>query len=196
MVALGPAGPGRLVDVVTTAAKAGKGTPDILEIEAAEAMAQRFSILESVDIPAGAIGTSPLRPEGHPAHQASTDVASLPLESSDDASPAILIHVIPSPPQPVLRSVHPLVTIAPGHTPSCLDDKVLRHLQKVTVTERQACSEVSSVRQEAFFDDSDCGYSGAGDQLGLDVRHVLLRRHHNDSAARPSRRSRTDCHIS
>jgi len=93
MVALGPAGPGRLVDVVTTAAKAGKGTPDILEIEAAEAMAQRFSILESVDIPAGAIGTSPLRPEGHPAHQASTDVASLPLESSDDASPAILNYV-------------------------------------------------------------------------------------------------------
>src|SRR5262249_45660757 len=93
MVALGPAGPRRLVDVVTTAAKAGKGTPDILEIEAAEAMAQRFSILESVDIPAGAIGTSPLRPEGHPAHQASIDVASLPLESSDDASPAILNYV-------------------------------------------------------------------------------------------------------
>jgi GAF domain-containing protein len=46
-----------------------------------------------VDIPAGAIGTSPLRPEGHPAHQASTDVASLPLESSDDASPAILNYV-------------------------------------------------------------------------------------------------------
>lgn len=107
-----------------------------------------------------------------------------------------MFHVIPSPPQHVLRSVHPLVTIAPGHTPSCLDDKVLRHLQKVIVTERQPCSEVSSVRQETFFDDDDCGYSGAGDQLGLDVSHVLLRLHHNDSASRPSRRSRTDCHIS
>src|SRR5262249_25243704 len=33
-----------------------------LEIEAAEAMAQRFLTLESVDIPAGAFGTTPLRP--------------------------------------------------------------------------------------------------------------------------------------
>jgi hypothetical protein len=44
-------------------AKASKGTLDILEIEAAEAIAQRFPLLESVDIPAGAFGTAPLRPE-------------------------------------------------------------------------------------------------------------------------------------
>jgi TRAP transporter TAXI family solute receptor len=62
MFALGPAGPGPLADVVTAVAKAGKGTLDILEIEAAEAIAQRFPLLESVDIPAGAFGTSPLRP--------------------------------------------------------------------------------------------------------------------------------------
>jgi TRAP transporter TAXI family solute receptor len=63
MFALGPVGPGPLADVVTAVAKAGKGTLNILEIEAADAIAQRFPILESVDIPAGAFGTSPLRPE-------------------------------------------------------------------------------------------------------------------------------------
>src|SRR5262245_29657597 len=63
MFALGPAGPGPLADVVTAVAKAGKGTLNILEIEAADAIAQRFPLLESVDIPAGAFGTTPLRPE-------------------------------------------------------------------------------------------------------------------------------------
>ena len=63
MYALGPAGPGPLADVVNAVAKAGKGTLDILDIEAADAIAQRFPILESVDIPAGAFGTTPLRPE-------------------------------------------------------------------------------------------------------------------------------------
>jgi TRAP-type uncharacterized transport system substrate-binding protein len=63
MFALGPAGPGPLADVVTAVAKTGKGTLTIVEIEAAEAMAQRFPLLESVDIPAGAFGTTPLRPE-------------------------------------------------------------------------------------------------------------------------------------
>jgi TRAP transporter TAXI family solute receptor len=62
LFALGPAGPGPLADVVTAVAKAGKGALNILEIEAAEAIAQRFPLLESVDIPAGAFGTSPLRP--------------------------------------------------------------------------------------------------------------------------------------
>src|SRR5215831_17312617 len=63
MFALGPAGPGPLADVVTAVAKAGKGPLHIVEIEAAEAMAQRFPFLESADIPAGAFGTTPLRPE-------------------------------------------------------------------------------------------------------------------------------------
>jgi TRAP transporter TAXI family solute receptor len=63
MFAMGLAGPGPLADVVTAVAKASKGTLSILEIEAAEAIAQRFPLLESVDIPAGAFGTAPLRPE-------------------------------------------------------------------------------------------------------------------------------------
>ena len=63
MFALGPAGPGPLADVVAAVAKAGKGTLTIVEIEAADAIAQRFPLLESVDIPAGAFGTTPLRPD-------------------------------------------------------------------------------------------------------------------------------------
>ena len=63
MFAMGPAGPGPLADMVTAVAKASKGALNILEIEAADAIAQRFPILESVDIPAGAFGTRPLRPE-------------------------------------------------------------------------------------------------------------------------------------
>ena len=63
LFALGPIGPGPLADVMTAVAKAGKGTPTLVEIEAAEAIAQRFPLLESVEIPAGAFGTTPLRPE-------------------------------------------------------------------------------------------------------------------------------------
>ena len=48
---------------MTAVAKTGKGTLNIVEIEAAEAIAHRFPLLESVDIPAGAFGTTPLRPE-------------------------------------------------------------------------------------------------------------------------------------
>jgi TRAP transporter TAXI family solute receptor len=61
--AIAPAGPGVLADVVTAVAKASKGIPDILEIEAAEAIAQRFPVLEDVDIAPGAFRTTPLRPE-------------------------------------------------------------------------------------------------------------------------------------
>jgi TRAP transporter TAXI family solute receptor len=61
--AIGPAGPGGLADVVTAVAKVSKGAPDILEIEAAEAIAQRFPVLEEVEIAPGAFRTTPLRPE-------------------------------------------------------------------------------------------------------------------------------------
>src|SRR5262249_9665243 len=61
--AVGPAGPGVLADVVTAVAKASKGVPDILEIEAAETIAKRFPGLEEAEIPPGAFRTTPLRPE-------------------------------------------------------------------------------------------------------------------------------------
>jgi TRAP transporter TAXI family solute receptor len=57
--AVGPAGPGPLADVVTAVAKASKGTPDILEFEAAEAITKRFPVLEEAEIAPGTFGSTP-----------------------------------------------------------------------------------------------------------------------------------------
>lgn len=58
-LAVGPIGPGEAVDVVAAVAKATKGAPELLAIEEAEAIAQRFPSFESIDIPDGAF-------KGHP----------------------------------------------------------------------------------------------------------------------------------
>lgn len=60
--ALGPTGPGPLANAVTAVAKASKGALDILEIEAAEAIAKHFPVLEEAEIAPGAFGATPLRP--------------------------------------------------------------------------------------------------------------------------------------
>jgi hypothetical protein len=62
LFAVGPIGPGPLTDVVTAVAKASKGAPDILEIEAAAAIAKVFPALEEADIAPGAFGATPPRP--------------------------------------------------------------------------------------------------------------------------------------
>jgi hypothetical protein len=53
LFALGPTGLGPLTDVVTAVAKASKGAPEIIEIEAAEAIAKRFPALEEAEIAPG-----------------------------------------------------------------------------------------------------------------------------------------------
>jgi TRAP transporter TAXI family solute receptor len=60
---VGPIGPGPLADAVTAVAKASKGVPDLLEIEAAEAIVKRFPVLEEADIPPGAFGATPPKTE-------------------------------------------------------------------------------------------------------------------------------------
>jgi TRAP transporter TAXI family solute receptor len=60
--AVGPTGPGPLTDVVTAVAKASKGAPEIIEIEAAETIAKRSPVLEEADIAPGAFGATPPRP--------------------------------------------------------------------------------------------------------------------------------------
>ena len=60
---LGPLGPGPFADAVTAMAKAGKGTPEIVAIEAAEIIAQRFPGLEAAEIAPGAFGGTPPRPQ-------------------------------------------------------------------------------------------------------------------------------------
>jgi len=62
LFAVGPTGPGPLTDVMTSVAKASKGAPDLIEIEAAEAIAKRFPALEEADIAPGAFGATPPRP--------------------------------------------------------------------------------------------------------------------------------------
>jgi TRAP transporter TAXI family solute receptor len=59
---VGPIGPGPLTDVVATVAKASKGAPEIIEIEAAETIARRSPVLEEADITPGAFGATPPQP--------------------------------------------------------------------------------------------------------------------------------------
>lgn len=56
LVVVGPTGPGLLSDMVATVAKAGKGTPDILGIASAEAIAQHWPVLEAAEIAPGTFG--------------------------------------------------------------------------------------------------------------------------------------------
>jgi TRAP transporter TAXI family solute receptor len=62
LFAVGPTGPGPLADAVTAVAKASKGAPDVMEIEAAEAIAKSFPVLEEAEIAPGAFGATPPRP--------------------------------------------------------------------------------------------------------------------------------------
>lgn len=63
VLAVGPIGPGEAVDVVAAVAKATKGAPALIELEAAEAIAQRFPGFESIDVPTGAFKARPPIPD-------------------------------------------------------------------------------------------------------------------------------------
>jgi TRAP-type uncharacterized transport system substrate-binding protein len=62
IIAVGPPGPGPLAEALTAVAKASKGAPDLLDIEAAEAIAPRLPGLEAADVAPGAFGGTPPRP--------------------------------------------------------------------------------------------------------------------------------------
>ncbi len=61
-LAVGPIGPGQVVDVVAAVAKATRGTPSILDLDEADAIAARFPGFEEIDIPKGAFKGSPAVP--------------------------------------------------------------------------------------------------------------------------------------
>ena len=63
VLAVGPIGPGQVVDVVAAAAKATRGTPSILDLDEADAIAKRFPGFEEIDIPKGAFKGSPAVPD-------------------------------------------------------------------------------------------------------------------------------------
>ncbi len=62
VLAVGPIGPGELVDTVTAVARATRGTPSILDLDEADAIAARFPGLEEIDIPKGAFKANPAVP--------------------------------------------------------------------------------------------------------------------------------------
>jgi NMT1-like family len=63
VLAVGPMGPGEVVDVVGAIKLATKGAPGILAIDEADAINKRFPGLESIDVPAGAFRGRPPTPD-------------------------------------------------------------------------------------------------------------------------------------
>jgi TRAP-type uncharacterized transport system substrate-binding protein len=63
VLAVGPMGPGEVVDVVGAIKLATKGAPGILAIDEADAVNKRFPGLESIDVPAGAFRGRPPVPD-------------------------------------------------------------------------------------------------------------------------------------
>jgi TRAP-type uncharacterized transport system substrate-binding protein len=63
VLAVGPMGPGEVVDVVGAIKLAIKGSPSILGIDEADAINKRFPGLESIDVPAGAFRGRPAVPD-------------------------------------------------------------------------------------------------------------------------------------
>jgi TRAP-type uncharacterized transport system substrate-binding protein len=63
VLAVGPMGPGEVVDVVGAVKLATKGAPGILAIDEADAVNKRFPGLESIDVPAGAFRGRPPTPD-------------------------------------------------------------------------------------------------------------------------------------
>ncbi len=63
VLAIGPMGPGEVVDVVSAVKAATKGAPKILGIDEADAINKRFPAFESIDVPAGAFRGRPAIPD-------------------------------------------------------------------------------------------------------------------------------------
>lgn len=61
-LAVGPIGPGEVVDVVAAIAKETKGAPEILAIDQSDAIVKRFPGFETIDIPEGAFKAHPATP--------------------------------------------------------------------------------------------------------------------------------------
>ena len=63
VLAIGPVGPGEVVDVVTAVKTATKSLPKVLAIEEAEAISKRFPAFEPIEVPAGAFKGRPAIPD-------------------------------------------------------------------------------------------------------------------------------------
>lgn len=63
VLAIGPVGPGQVVDVVTAVKTATKSLPKVLAIEEGEAIGKRFPAFEPIEAPAGAFKGRPAIPD-------------------------------------------------------------------------------------------------------------------------------------
>ncbi len=63
ILAIGPIGPGEVVDVVSAVMAARKGAPKIIGVDEADAVNKRFPAFESIDVPAGAFRGRPPIPD-------------------------------------------------------------------------------------------------------------------------------------
>lgn len=63
VLAIGPIGPGQVVDVVGAMKASHKGAPEMLAIDEAEAISKRFPGFESIDVPTGAFRGAPPTPD-------------------------------------------------------------------------------------------------------------------------------------
>lgn len=63
VLAIGPMGPGEVVDVVSAVRAATKASPKILGVDEADAIHSRFPAFESIDVPAGAFKGRPPIPD-------------------------------------------------------------------------------------------------------------------------------------
>jgi len=63
VLAIGPMGPGEIVDVVTAVKAATKGSPKVLAVDEADAINKRFPAFESIDVPTGAFKGRPAIPD-------------------------------------------------------------------------------------------------------------------------------------
>ncbi|WP_432431210.1 TAXI family TRAP transporter solute-binding subunit, partial [Methylocella silvestris] len=63
VLAIGPIGPGDVVDVVAAVKAATRGAPKILAVDEADAINKRFPAFESIDVPAGAFKGRPPTPD-------------------------------------------------------------------------------------------------------------------------------------
>ena len=62
-LAVGPVNSKITADAITASARDGRGAPAFLAIDSADAIAQNHPVYEAADIPAGAFGGSPARPD-------------------------------------------------------------------------------------------------------------------------------------
>ena len=126
-MAVGPVGPGDVVDTVASVAKATKNTPKVLTFDDADAIVKRFPMFESYDVPEGGFKAKPSVPDDTATMLAVNYRFVVPITMLDIVADAIgrsilqakaqLMNVAPMAAQietPDVNDENPLLPIHPG----------------------------------------------------------------------------------